>query len=158
MSVTIDTNSKATPLLTNDGYCDQNCADKHFRVGGTDDVQFGFARCALPVVLNHNTPNNSVFILWGPGTFPHLPDYFHVSVDIVRPSGLSREPISGANVGTNLRPGVRSSVLATHPRTTRRDAFDGAVHIFEVRRVEAKPPCFVLSLQQHLRHFGTPAR
>ncbi len=70
--------SKATPLLAIQKYCDQSCSDKHFRVGGTEDVRFGFAGCALPVVLNHNTPNNSVFILWGPensafaGLFPRV--------------------------------------------------------------------------------------
>jgi|SRR5580700_357544 hypothetical protein len=78
MSVTSQPNSKARPLLANEKYCDQTYVDKHFRVGGTDDVRFGFAGCALPVVLNHNTPNNSVFILWGPesstfsGLFPRV--------------------------------------------------------------------------------------
>jgi hypothetical protein len=78
MSVTSQPTSKATKLLTSHDYCDQSCADKHFRVGGTEDVRFGFAACALPVVLNHNTPNNSVFILWGPessvfaGLFPRV--------------------------------------------------------------------------------------
>ena len=38
------------------------------------------------------------------------------------------------------------------------DAFDGAVHIFEVRRVAAKPPYSVPSLRQHLRRSGTPAQ
>lgn len=78
MSVTTQPISKATPLLTSHDYCDQSCADRHFRVGGTEDVRLGFAGCALPVVLNHNTPNNSVFILWGPessefaGLFPRV--------------------------------------------------------------------------------------
>jgi hypothetical protein len=78
MSVTAQPTSKATPLLASQQYCDQSCADKHFRVGGTDDVRFGFAGCALPIILNHNTPNNSLFILWGPensafaGLFPRV--------------------------------------------------------------------------------------
>jgi len=65
-------------LLANPRYCDQDVVDKHFRIGGTDDARFGFAGCALPVVLSHNTPNNSVYILWGPesyrfeGLFPRL--------------------------------------------------------------------------------------
>jgi hypothetical protein len=78
MSVTAQAESKAMTLLAKQDYCDQAYADKHFRVGGTDDVRFGFAGCALPVVLNHNTPNNSVFLLWGPesskfaGLFPRV--------------------------------------------------------------------------------------
>lgn len=78
MSVTAQATSKAKLLLESEDYCDQACADKHFRVGGTEDVRLGFAGCALPVVLNHNTPNNSVFLLWGPessafaGLFPRV--------------------------------------------------------------------------------------
>jgi hypothetical protein len=78
MSLTARPDSRATPLLDSQAYCDQSCADRHFRVGGTEDVRFGFAGCALPVVLSHNTPNNSVFILWGPenstffGLFPRV--------------------------------------------------------------------------------------
>jgi hypothetical protein len=37
--------------------------DKHMKKGGTDG-RYGFADCALPVVLSHNTPNNSIAILW----------------------------------------------------------------------------------------------
>jgi hypothetical protein len=78
MSIISQPSSFATKLLANEAYCDQTYADKHFRIGGTDDVRFGFAGCALPVVLSHNTPNNSVFILWGPeasaftGLFPRV--------------------------------------------------------------------------------------
>ncbi len=66
-------------LLSNDKYSDPQAADEHFRKGGTDDPKMGFAGCALPLVLSHNTPNNSVFILWGPehptrffGLFPRI--------------------------------------------------------------------------------------
>lgn len=65
-------------LLDNPAYCDNRVVDKHFRVGGTEDPRLGFAGCALPVVLGHNTPNNSVFLLWGPeqckphGLFPRV--------------------------------------------------------------------------------------
>lgn len=36
--------------------------------------RLGFAGCALPVVLSHNTPNNAVYLLWGPEqyTYPGL--------------------------------------------------------------------------------------
>jgi hypothetical protein len=44
-------------------YYDPIAETDHTRKGGTD-VRRGFAGCALPVVLSHNTPNNSVFLLW----------------------------------------------------------------------------------------------
>jgi hypothetical protein len=44
-------------------YYDTKVEDDHTRKGGTD-VQRGFAGCALPLVLSHNTPNNSMFLLW----------------------------------------------------------------------------------------------
>jgi len=53
------------PLLESPAYTDVRASDEHFRRGGTDDPRLGFAGCALPVVLSHNTPNNSVYILWG---------------------------------------------------------------------------------------------
>ncbi len=56
-------------ILTNPLYYDPRASDKHIQVGGTADAQLGFAGCALPVVLSHNTPNNSVYILWGPESF-----------------------------------------------------------------------------------------
>lgn len=65
-------------LLSNPEYTDAKAADDHFLVGGTDDPRLGFAGCALPVVLSHNTPNNSVYLLWGPehynffGLFPRV--------------------------------------------------------------------------------------
>lgn len=56
-------------ILTNARYYDARSFDKHIAVGGTTSAQLGFAACALPVVLSHNTPNNSVYILWGPEAF-----------------------------------------------------------------------------------------
>lgn len=38
--------------------------DVHMRKGGTPDAKYGYADCGLPVVLHHNTPNNSLAILW----------------------------------------------------------------------------------------------
>lgn len=65
-------------LLSNSEYTDARAADKHFLIGGTNDPRLGFSGCALPVVLSHNTPNNSVYMLWGPehykfsGLFPRV--------------------------------------------------------------------------------------
>jgi hypothetical protein len=47
--------------------------DKHYnqkietdstRVGGTEDIKYGYGYCGLPLILEHNTPNNSLPILW----------------------------------------------------------------------------------------------
>ncbi|MFP5262011.1 MAG: hypothetical protein ACLGJB_08915 [Blastocatellia bacterium] len=44
-------------------YYDPGIETEHTRVGG-DDVRLGFGGCALPLVLDHNTPNNSIALLW----------------------------------------------------------------------------------------------
>lgn len=65
-------------ILNNPKYYDPAAFDEHIEVGGTTTAQMGFAGCALPVVLSHNTPNNSVYMLWGseahgfPGLFPRV--------------------------------------------------------------------------------------
>lgn len=38
--------------------------DKHFKVGGGKVPYYGFGDCSLPLILYHNTPNNSLPILW----------------------------------------------------------------------------------------------
>lgn len=62
-------------ICLNDRYYDQLALeDKH-----TGSVRLGFSDCALPVVLNHNCPNNSLSILWAydnatfGGLFPRIP-------------------------------------------------------------------------------------
>lgn len=42
---------------------DPTLKNKHIEEGGTD-AALGFSGCALPLVLEHNTPNNSVALLW----------------------------------------------------------------------------------------------
>jgi hypothetical protein len=65
-------------LLNSNDYYDERASDRHTKIGGTPDTKLGFAGCALPVILSHNTPNNSVYILWGPesykfsGLFPRV--------------------------------------------------------------------------------------
>lgn len=56
-------------MLANPKYYDNRASDSHIAVGGTTDARYGFAKCALPLVLSHNTPNNSVYALWGPEEF-----------------------------------------------------------------------------------------
>ena len=56
-------------LIASDEYYDKEVEDDHTKIGGTDDVKMGFAGCGLPVILSHNTPNNSLYIFWA---YDHL--------------------------------------------------------------------------------------
>ena len=64
-------------LLGNPKYFDPIADDEHGAVGQTS-MQFGYADGRLPIVLNHNTPNNSVYLLWAEdvhsvlGLFPRV--------------------------------------------------------------------------------------
>ena len=40
-------------------YYEEGLGDEH-----TGNVKFGYDGCGLPLVLHHNTPNNSIFLLW----------------------------------------------------------------------------------------------
>jgi hypothetical protein len=73
-----DTNdARFLRLARDDRYFDRTADDEHGQVGGTT-TRLGYADCRLPVVLSHNTPNNSVFILRGEyvhsftGLFPRI--------------------------------------------------------------------------------------
>lgn len=56
---------------------DASADDEHGAVGGSSK-RFGYADCRLPLVLDHNTPNNSIFLLWAEdvhsvrGLFPRV--------------------------------------------------------------------------------------
>ena len=39
-------------------------ADDEHAARGNSSMRLGFADCRLPVILSHNTPNNSIFLLW----------------------------------------------------------------------------------------------
>lgn len=64
-------------LMADDRYFDKEADDEHGKVGGTTK-RYGYANGRLPVVLAHNTPNNSVYILWAEdvhtvrGLFPRV--------------------------------------------------------------------------------------
>lgn len=45
-------------------YFDESIINRHYKTGKHDYPYLGFDECALPVILNHNTPNNSLPILW----------------------------------------------------------------------------------------------
>ena len=59
--VTETTQPRFWPLTQK--YYDASIEDKHTDVGG-GDVRLGFGGAALPLILEHNTPNNSVALLW----------------------------------------------------------------------------------------------
>jgi hypothetical protein len=45
-------------------YYDPILRTKHTDIGGVTHLGLGYGGCALPLVLEHNTPNNSVALLW----------------------------------------------------------------------------------------------
>jgi len=55
-------NDKSFDMLL-EGYYDDRIEDEHTKTGGKD-VKHGYADCGLPIVLCHNCPNNSVYLLW----------------------------------------------------------------------------------------------
>jgi hypothetical protein len=57
-----DNASDFGPLI--ERYYDHSIHDVHLQKGGTADARYGYADCGLPVVLHHNTPNNSLALLW----------------------------------------------------------------------------------------------
>jgi hypothetical protein len=50
-----------------DSYYDNENETSSTALGGTD-LKYGFANGALPLVLSHNTPNNSLGLLWADGS------------------------------------------------------------------------------------------
>ncbi len=78
--VSVEQDPEFYRLCLNDDYYDgDNLEDESTKKGGTQCLKFGFADCSLPVVLAHNTPNNSVSLLWAyehakiHGLFPRVP-------------------------------------------------------------------------------------
>jgi hypothetical protein len=57
------TNSADFGRLVENHY-NKNIETDSTRVGGTDDIKYGYGYCGLPLILEHNTPNNSLPILW----------------------------------------------------------------------------------------------
>lgn len=61
ISLTASDSDKIVEVI--ETYYDASVEDEHTKKGGSD-LRYGFARGGLPVVLHHNTPNNSIFLLW----------------------------------------------------------------------------------------------
>lgn len=72
-----DRDSEFYRLVSQDKYGWSVPPDKHIRKGASEKPYLGFDHCALPLVLHHNTPNNSLPILHASernfaGLFPRI--------------------------------------------------------------------------------------
>ena len=45
-------------------YYDSSLQNRHSAVSGVESMMFGYKECGLPLVFEHNTPNNSLPLLW----------------------------------------------------------------------------------------------
>ena len=78
LSIDIKTDKELVKLLKKDEHFVEECViSKSYKVGKNDNPWLGFDECALPVVLAHNTPNNSLPIIWQDaerfhGLFPRI--------------------------------------------------------------------------------------
>lgn len=61
--------SRAFVRLTK-AYYDPRIQTHHTAVGGVEHLGLGYGGCALPLILEHNTPNNSVALLWAESKTP----------------------------------------------------------------------------------------
>ena len=50
-------------LIDDPRYYDPTIHDAHMQKGETADSRYGYGDCGLPLVLDHNTPNNSISLL-----------------------------------------------------------------------------------------------
>jgi len=51
-------------IALTESYYDEGIQNEHTAKGGHPHLGMGYAACGLPMVLDHNTPNNSVALLW----------------------------------------------------------------------------------------------
>jgi hypothetical protein len=47
-----------------ENYYDPSIQNRHSAVSGVESMMFGYKECGLPLVFEHNTPNNSIPLLW----------------------------------------------------------------------------------------------
>ncbi len=60
----LDPTADAAFIALTNTYYDAGIETSHTLKGGSQHLGLGYAQCALPLVLDHNTPNNSVALLW----------------------------------------------------------------------------------------------
>ena len=59
--------SEFNRLIDHQDYYDHDIYDEHFKRGGAADARYGYGNCGLPIVLYHNSPNNSVALIMSYG-------------------------------------------------------------------------------------------
>jgi RNA binding exosome subunit len=64
MPVDKENNVNADFIPLTKKYYDPVLRNKHTDVGRVDHLGLGYGGCALPLVLEHNTPNDSIALLW----------------------------------------------------------------------------------------------
>lgn len=62
LPVTTHTGDPFLTLVNN--YYDPVLENEHSEKSGIKSIKYGYKDCALPLILDHNTPNNSLPILW----------------------------------------------------------------------------------------------
>lgn len=78
ISSSIRDDKELNAILMNPKYLiKEHVITEAYKVGKHDNPHLGFDECALPVVLSHNTPNNSLPVLWQDaeefrGLFPRI--------------------------------------------------------------------------------------
>ena len=78
LSNDIKSDNNLVKIIKKDKHFVEKCViSKSYKVGKNDSPWLGFDECALPVVLAHNTPNNSLPIIWQDaerfhGLFPRI--------------------------------------------------------------------------------------
>lgn len=78
---------------------------KHGGQSGVKEKMFGYANCGLPVVLEHNTPNNSLALLWARTDSPDSPHRMRpLFYRRERHSDLEQVVISNSNGVENEQP------------------------------------------------------
>ena len=64
IKVTDETDEKMINVLKQDRYFDKDIIDEHYRKGRCERPYLGFDECSLPLILSHNSPNNTIPLLW----------------------------------------------------------------------------------------------
>ena len=64
LPITADQTTNTVLIELTQKYYNPNIRNPHTDVGGETHLGLGYGGCALPLVLEHNTPNNSIALLW----------------------------------------------------------------------------------------------
>ena len=74
--ITTDKHDPFYLMVSSGKYYDPSIENKHNEESGVRDIRFGYAECGLPLILEHNTPNNSVSLLWAESD-PQVKKQYH---------------------------------------------------------------------------------